>query len=108
MSAYGPYLSHDGLNAQDVPLYLEEALIKKEKGLQYPFIIIDSASGKIIGTSRFWKMNEANKKLEIGWTCLHPDYWSGGYNLAGDQGAFKQPALIPFQSSLTRKSIKAS
>ena len=74
------YLSHDGLNAQDVPLYLDEALLKKEKGLQYPFTIINSLTNKIIGTTRFWKISEANKKLEIGWTWLHPDYWGGGYN----------------------------
>jgi RimJ/RimL family protein N-acetyltransferase len=75
------YLKHDGLSPQLLKEYLEEALAKKEKGLQYPFTVFHLATNRIIGTTRFWKINAAHKKLELGWTWLSPEYWGGGYNL---------------------------
>jgi RimJ/RimL family protein N-acetyltransferase len=75
------YLKHDGLNPAQVPEYLEEAMVKKAKGIQYPFTIFEQATNKIIGTTRFWRMDRANKKLDLGWTWLNSHYWGGNYNL---------------------------
>lgn len=75
------YLKHDGLGPDSVISYLEEALMKKEKGMHYPFTIFELKTNRIIGTTRFWKIDKLNRKLEIGWTWIDPRYWSGGYNL---------------------------
>lgn len=53
-----------------------EALAERDKGTQFPFVIFHKNDNKIIGSTRFLDIQPANRKLEIGWTWLHPDYWS--------------------------------
>lgn len=42
--------------------------------------ILDKASGRIIGSSRYWGHDPALGEIEIGWTFLARDYWGGRYN----------------------------
>ena len=44
------------------------------------FAVIDSASGDIIGSSRYHGYDESSRVIEIGWTFLARDYWGGSYN----------------------------
>ena len=53
-----------------------EALAERDKGTQFPFVIFHKNDNKIIGSTRFLDIQPANRKLEIGWTWLHHDYWS--------------------------------
>lgn len=57
-----------------------EALAERDKGTQFPFVIFHKNDNKIIGSTRFLDIQPANRKLEIGWTWLHPDYWSTHVN----------------------------
>jgi len=41
---------------------------------------MDSASGRVIGSSRFHGYDEAADEVEIGWTFLARSYWGGRYN----------------------------
>lgn len=59
---------------------LEAALKEKEKGSQYPFVILHKATNAIIGSTRFVDIQPQHRKLEIGWTWLHPDYWATHIN----------------------------
>lgn len=59
---------------------LEQALEEREKGNQYPFVIIDQRLHKVIGSTRFLDIQPAHRKLEIGWTWLHPNYWATNLN----------------------------
>ncbi|PTQ94018.1 RimJ/RimL family protein N-acetyltransferase [Mucilaginibacter yixingensis] len=61
---------------------LTKALEEREKGSQYPFVIIDRRLDKVIGSTRFLDIQPAHRKLEIGWTWLHPDYWATNLNTA--------------------------
>ena len=49
-------------------------IAKAEKGLEegsvLPFAILDRRAGRIVGSTRFWKVDRANRKLEIGHTWL--------------------------------------
>ncbi|MBD9678011.1 GNAT family N-acetyltransferase [Pseudomonas sp. PDM18] len=49
-------------------------IAKAEKGLEegsvLPFSILDRRTGRIVGSTRFWKVDRANRKLEIGHTWL--------------------------------------
>ena len=45
------------------------------------FTIIDRATGKVIGSSRYHGYDRALGELEIGWTFLARPYWGGSYNL---------------------------
>jgi len=42
------------------------------------FAVIDRRSGRIIGSSRYWNLDE--HEVEIGWTFLERAYWGGEYN----------------------------
>ena len=44
------------------------------------FAIIDLASGRVIGSSRYWNLKPAESEVEIGWTFLERAYWGGERN----------------------------
>ena len=44
------------------------------------FAIIDRATGRIIGSSRYCDYRPAESQIEIGWTFLGRAYWGGTYN----------------------------
>ncbi|WP_325435375.1 GNAT family N-acetyltransferase [Pseudomonas nitroreducens] len=56
------------------PDTVDSYIAKAEKGLEegtvLPFAILDRRNGKIVGSTRFWKVDRANRKLEIGHTWL--------------------------------------
>lgn len=51
-----------------------------ERGIEHCFVMIDQADQRIIGSTRFLNIEPANRKLEIGWTWMHPDYWGSAVN----------------------------
>ncbi len=53
-----------------VHAYVETALKGREAGSMMPFVTEDLGSGQLIGSTRFWKIDRANRKLEIGHTWL--------------------------------------
>jgi len=50
--------------------YIASALRGYEEGHVIPFVVIARDSGRIVGSTRFWKIDSANRKLEIGHTWL--------------------------------------
>ncbi len=46
------------------------------------FKIIEKSNGKIIGSTRFKKINSSENAIEIGWSFLSRDKWGGKYNRA--------------------------
>jgi N-acetyltransferase len=44
------------------------------------FAVIELASGRIIGSSRYWNLDAAAGEVEIGWTFLERSFWGGLYN----------------------------
>ncbi len=60
---------------------LEKGLIEKERGTQFPFVIVHKLTNKIIGSTRFLDIHPEHRKLEIGWTWLAPQYWATEINL---------------------------
>lgn len=47
---------------------------------QLPFVIVDSASGEVAGSSRYLNIREAHRGLEIGWTWLGQPWLRTGVN----------------------------
>lgn len=60
--------------------YVNSALAEEAKGGSLPFVIIDRASGDIVGATRFANINAADHRLAIGWTWLRPDSHGAGIN----------------------------
>jgi RimJ/RimL family protein N-acetyltransferase len=52
----------------------------REKGLEYPFVVLHKASNKIIGSTRFLDIIPYDKRLEIGGTWYMPEYWATAVN----------------------------
>jgi RimJ/RimL family protein N-acetyltransferase len=71
----------DGTNSENFINAFETALIERESGNQFPFVIVNKQNNKIIGSTRYLDIQPKHKKLEIGWTWLHPDYWATEVNL---------------------------
>ena len=44
------------------------------------FAIVDLASGRIIGSSRYCNLKLDESEVEIGWTFLERKFWGGTYN----------------------------
>lgn len=55
--------------------YMELAISARNKGEQYPFIVMDVQTGKVLGTTRYLDISEHNKCVEIGSTWYDPSVW---------------------------------
>lgn len=54
--------------------YIEKALSEKEAGRALPFVVIEKASNKIIGSTRFCNADSQNNRFEIGYTWYAKSY----------------------------------
>ncbi|KVN68025.1 GCN5 family acetyltransferase [Burkholderia ubonensis] len=53
-----------------IDAYLTTALQGRAEGTMMPFAIVERATGRVVGSTRFWKIDRKNRKLEIGHTWL--------------------------------------
>jgi N-acetyltransferase len=53
-----------------VETYIDTALAGRDAGSVIPFTIVRKSTGEVVGSTRFWKVDRANRKLEIGHTWL--------------------------------------
>ncbi len=60
---------------EDMERLVREALMSKEKGVDFPFVIIDQETDRIVGSTRFLDISIPNRNLEIGWTWYNPEVW---------------------------------
>ncbi|MBO9201286.1 MULTISPECIES: GNAT family N-acetyltransferase [Niastella] len=56
------------------------ALSEREKGTQYPFVILHKPTNRLIGSTRFFEIYPDDKKLEIGWTWIGREFWGTTVN----------------------------
>lgn len=71
---------YDGSDSKRFRQIIDDASLQQENGRQFPFVIIYKPTNEIIGSTRFLDIDFKNKKLEIGSTWLHPDYWQTEVN----------------------------
>ena len=64
----------------DMDHLVQQALEARQQGQEYPFVIFDLQSQRLVGSTRFLDISAANRSLEIGWTWLTPDVWRTGIN----------------------------
>ncbi|XZF15369.1 GNAT family N-acetyltransferase [Chitinophagaceae bacterium MMS25-I14] len=74
------HLPFDGTDTGSLMEELQSAMLKRMSGEQYPFVILERNTGKVIGSTRLFDIQPLHKKLEIGWTWNDPTYWGKGYN----------------------------
>ena len=59
--------------------YVEEALAAAERGTEIPFATL--CDGRVVGSTRYLALAPEFRRLEIGWTWLHPTVWGTGVNV---------------------------
>jgi len=60
--------------------YIAAALAGRDSGSVMPFVIVRRESGEVLGSTRFWKIDRINRKLEIGHTWLRASAQRSGVN----------------------------
>jgi RimJ/RimL family protein N-acetyltransferase len=58
----------------DMDKYIAVALSDQERGTALPFVTIERASDKVIGSTRFGNIDVPNRRAEIGWTWISPPW----------------------------------
>jgi len=57
---------------QDLDRYVDRALDEQRSRVALPFVTVERATGRVVGSSRFGNIDVANRKVEIGWTWIDP------------------------------------
>ncbi|CAB3788262.1 GNAT family N-acetyltransferase [Pararobbsia alpina] len=65
---------------ETVDKYIAFALEGRQLGTMMPFVIVRRDTGLLVGSTRFWKIDRANRKLEIGHTWLSQSVQRSGVN----------------------------
>ncbi|WP_318616585.1 GNAT family N-acetyltransferase [Sporosarcina sp. YIM B06819] len=74
------HMSQSLQTRKDVDAYIEQALVNRDAGTEYPFVIVLRATNEIVGSTRFFDIATAHKRLELGHTWLHPSVWRTNVN----------------------------
>ncbi|MGI8554961.1 MAG: GNAT family N-acetyltransferase [Pyrinomonadaceae bacterium] len=61
-------------NKNDLRRYVETALDEQRRGVSLPFVTIEKAENKIVGSTRFGNIDAKNRRAEIGWTWINPKW----------------------------------
>ena len=67
-------------SAADLDRYIASALRDQELGTALPFATIHRASGRPIGSTRYGNYDPDNRRLEIGWTWIAPEFQRSAVN----------------------------
>jgi RimJ/RimL family protein N-acetyltransferase len=65
---------------QNVRQYIAAALAGKREGSVMPYVIVRKDTDRIVGSTRYWKIDKANRRLEIGSTWLSASAQRTGIN----------------------------
>jgi len=68
------WTSERALTEEELRAYVERALAAASTGSVLPFATVARAGGRAIGSTRFANFDEANRRVEIGWTWLGRDW----------------------------------
>lgn len=55
---------------EEMHRYVSTALEEQTRGVSLPFVIVDQASTRAIGSTRYGNIERAHHRLEIGWTWI--------------------------------------
>jgi len=55
---------------EEMAAYLETALQEQERGVSLPFALIEKATGRAIGSTRYGNIDRTHRRVEIGWTWV--------------------------------------
>ncbi len=56
--------------AEEMAAYIETALEEQARGVSLPFAIVEKATGRAMGSTRYGNIDRAHHRVEIGWTWV--------------------------------------
>jgi RimJ/RimL family protein N-acetyltransferase len=59
---------------EDLRGYIETALDEQTRKVSLPFVTINKSANKIVGSTRFGNIDVKNRRAEIGWTWINPEW----------------------------------
>jgi Acetyltransferases, including N-acetylases of ribosomal proteins len=84
--AYEPQIWEWGMSnlkeQADLRAYIDTALTERQNKVSYPFLVFDKKMNCVAGSTRFGSISVPNKRVEIGWTWMHPRHQGSGLNKA--------------------------
>jgi N-acetyltransferase len=70
-----------GASRERFHVWLEDALAAFSAGKEAAFATVDTATGELVGSTRYLALRPEHRGLEIGWTWLAPAHWQTGANV---------------------------
>lgn len=55
---------------EEMAAYIETALDEQQRGVSLPFAIVEKATGRAIGSTRYGNIDRTHHRVEIGWTWV--------------------------------------
>jgi RimJ/RimL family protein N-acetyltransferase len=65
---------------EEMSAYIATALDEQARGVSLPFALIEKASGRVIGSTRYGNVDRTHHRVEIGWTWFAPAWQRTGAN----------------------------
>jgi RimJ/RimL family protein N-acetyltransferase len=65
---------------EDMEHWISKALKGLKAGTALAFVIVDLATQRIVGSTRYFDFSQRNRRVEIGSTWLSPSVWRTGVN----------------------------
>jgi RimJ/RimL family protein N-acetyltransferase len=55
---------------EEMAAYIETALNEQERGISLPFALVEKATGRAMGSTRYGNIDRTHHRVEIGWTWV--------------------------------------
>lgn len=98
-------------SAETVDDYIRHALEGAASGTVIPYVTQILATGRIVGSTRFWKIDRSNRRLEIGHTWLSASWQRTFANTEAKflmlRSAFEEMGCIRVQFTTDEKNLKS-
>lgn len=64
----------------DMHAFVRTAIAGRERGKEFPFAVFDKTLNRMVGISRYLRISELHRNLNIGWTWYAPEVWRTSVN----------------------------
>jgi RimJ/RimL family protein N-acetyltransferase len=65
---------------EELAEYIETALEEQKRGVSLPFALIEKATGRAIGSTRYGNIDRTHHRVEIGWTWVAREWQRSAVN----------------------------
>ncbi|MEK5032412.1 GNAT family protein [Paenibacillus sp. FSL R7-0302] len=90
---------------------VDTALTNQAAGKDMPYVMVEQASGRIVGTTRLMHLDGTHRNAEIGCTWISPEYWRTAVNTESKllllQHAFEVLGLIRVDFSIVSHNLRS-